>query len=43
MKDIIYDEKLNREIGEHNYELGKKYFSYDTLQQKLQELLHNVK
>jgi len=39
MKQIIYDEKLNQEITEHNYNLGKKLFSYDTLEEKLQELL----
>ena len=39
MKQIIYDDKLNQEIAEHNYNLGKKLFSYDTLKEKLQELL----
>lgn len=39
MQEIIYNEKLNREISEYNYELGKKYFSYDTLQEKLEELI----
>ncbi|MGQ1911663.1 glycosyltransferase [Marinifilum sp. RC60d5] len=39
MKEIIHNEKLNREIGEFNYELGKKHFSFDTLEEKLTELL----
>jgi len=39
MKEIIYNEKLNKEIGEYNFELGKKHFSYDVLQEKLEELL----
>jgi len=39
MKEIIYNEKLNREIGEYNFILGKKYFSYDTLREKLEELI----
>ncbi len=39
MKDIIYNTKLNREIGEYNFELGKKHFSYDVLQKKLEQLL----
>ena len=39
MKEIIYNEKLNREIAEYNYHLGKKHFSFDTLEIKLQELL----
>ncbi len=40
MQDVIYNEKLNKEIAEHNFALGKKYFSYDTLEEKLTELLH---
>jgi len=39
MQDIIYNPKLNREVADYNYELGKKYFSYNTLQTKLEELL----
>jgi glycosyltransferase involved in cell wall biosynthesis len=39
MQEIIYNDKLNMEISEFNYELGKKYFSYDTLQEKLEELI----
>ncbi len=42
MKEIIYNENLNREIAEHNYNLGKKLFSYDTLKEKLQELLEKA-
>ncbi len=36
---IIYDKKLNREIAEFNWRLGKKYFSFDTLQEKLDEII----
>jgi len=39
MKEVIFNEQLNREIAEHNYLLGKKFFSYDTLQEKLEELI----
>lgn len=39
MQDIIYNPKLNREVADYNYELGKKHFSYNTLQNKLEELL----
>jgi glycosyltransferase involved in cell wall biosynthesis len=39
MKQIVYNEKLNQEIAEYNYNLGRKLFSYDTLKEKLQELL----
>ena len=42
MREVIFNDRLNWEIGEYNYELGKKYFSYDTLQQKLEELLKRV-
>ena len=43
MHEIIFNEKLNKEIAEFNYNLGKKYFSYDTLQNKLEELIKRVK
>ncbi len=39
MKEIIYNPELNQEIGEYNFVLGKKYFSYDTLREKLEELI----
>ncbi len=39
MREIILNKKLNREIAEYNFVLGKKYFSYDTLQEKLEELI----
>lgn len=42
MKEIIYNEKLNREIAEFNYQLGKKYFSYDVLEEKLHQLIDRV-
>jgi len=35
MADIIYDPERCREIGEFNYNLGKKYFSFDVLEEKL--------
>lgn len=38
MADIIYDPERCREIGEFNFDLGKKYFSFDVLQEKLSEL-----
>jgi hypothetical protein len=39
MHEVIFNTKLNKEIAEYNYQLGKKYFSYDTLEEKLHELL----
>ncbi len=35
---IIHDPPLQAEIAEHNFELGRKHFSFDVLEQKLQEL-----
>ncbi len=32
---IIHDEKLCKEIAEHNFTLGKKYFSYEVLEELL--------
>lgn len=42
MKEIIYDEKLRKEIGEYNFQLGKKYFSYEVLEEKLRYLLDYI-
>jgi len=42
MKEIIHNQTLNQEIGEYNYQLGKKYFSFDTLEKKLQVLLEKT-
>lgn len=39
IRKVIYDDALNREIAEHNYQLGKKLFSYSTLTEKLGELI----
>ena len=40
MADIIYDHERCREIGEFNYNLGKKYFSFDVLEEKLIDLFN---
>jgi len=40
MAEIIYNPKLNKEIGEYNWVIGKKHFSYDTLQEKLEEIIN---
>jgi hypothetical protein len=40
MKDIIYNDKLNKEVAEYNFEIGKQHFSYAVLQEKLEELLN---
>ena len=38
-KEIINNPKLNKEMVVHNYELGKRYYSYSVLEQKLKNLL----
>ena len=38
MADIIYDPQRCKEIGEFNYNLGKKHFSFDVLEEKLSRL-----
>ena len=35
---IIHNKKLCKEIGEYNFALGKKYFSYEVLEELLTEL-----
>jgi len=42
MKNIIYDDKLNKEVAEYNFNLGKKLFSYDTLEEKLSDLIEKA-
>ena len=39
MAEVIYNPALAKEIANYNFELGKKYFSLDTLQEKLEELI----
>ena len=43
MEKVIYNNELNREIAEYNFNLGRKYFSYDTLEEKLTELIRLTK
>lgn len=38
MSEIIYNPSLCKEIGEYNFELGKKYFSFEVLEEKLNTL-----
>ena len=39
MAEVIYNPKLAKEIADYNFELGKTYFSLDTLREKLEELI----
>lgn len=38
IRNIVYNEKLSKEIANHNYVLGKKYFSFSMLKKKLIKL-----
>jgi glycosyltransferase involved in cell wall biosynthesis len=38
MSEIIYDRVRCKEIGEYNFEIGKKHFSYEVLEEKLSAL-----
>ncbi|WP_178983831.1 glycosyltransferase family 4 protein [Winogradskyella helgolandensis] len=38
MSDIIYNPKRCIEIGEYNFNIGKKHFSYEVLEEKLSQL-----
>jgi len=39
IKAVLADKDRQKEIAEHNFELGSKYFSYNALSEKLNELL----
>ena len=39
MADVIYNPALAEEMAAHNFELGKQYFSFHTLREKLEELI----
>ena len=41
ISEIIHNDKLRKEITEYNFELAKKYFSFDVLEEKLTELFAN--
>jgi hypothetical protein len=40
MADIIYNPERCKEIGEFNFNIGKKYFSYAILEEKLTKLFN---
>ncbi len=39
IREILHNKRLQEEIVEHNFELGKKHFSYSVLQKKLEIML----
>lgn len=42
MKRILFDTEEQKEIADFNFKLGKKYFSYDILREKLEELFGDL-
>jgi len=42
MAEVIYNPSLALEIAEYNFELGKKHFSFDTLREKLEEVIEKA-
>jgi len=40
--NIIHNDKLQKDIGEHNYFLGKSNFSFDVLTEKLETLFYHI-
>ncbi len=39
---IIHNQKLQEEIGEYNFMLGRTHFSYDVLREKMETLFYNL-
>jgi len=42
-RQVLNNEELRKEMVSHNFELGKKYFSYQVLRHKLQNVIANLK
>ncbi len=42
INEIINNPKMCKEIAEYNFELGKKYFSYEVLEKILDDLIYSV-
>ncbi len=38
--EILHNHELRKEIAEHNFQLGREHFSYEVLQDKLEELFN---
>jgi len=41
-REILADKAYAREIADHNYNLAKKHFSYDVLEESLREILREI-
>ena len=39
---ILHNKKIQKEIAEHNYMLGKTHFSYTTLREKMEVLFYHI-
>jgi len=42
IRALINDHKARKEIGEHNYDLASRFFSYSVLRRKLRTLITNI-
>jgi len=42
-REVLINEELRNEMVSHNFELGKKYFSYQVLRHKLHNVIANLK
>ena len=40
--EVIHDAEYRQQMVDHNYELGKAFFSYSVLRRKLRALITNV-
>jgi glycosyltransferase involved in cell wall biosynthesis len=41
-REVLEDEKLAREMADHNYELGRRYYSFSFLGRRLETLLYDL-
>ena len=35
---ILHNSELRKDIAEHNFEIGREYFSFEVLQDRLEEI-----
>jgi hypothetical protein len=39
IRTVLNDENRQQEMVEHNYQIGRRYFSYEVLEEKLMHLI----
>ena len=42
VKRVIHDAEFRQQMVDHNFELGRVFFSYSLLRHKLQSLIFNI-